>query len=117
MSDDTTNGTDRPSAAAVSIEQLLEAERAGERLLADAQRQAKLRVEEAYKQAQSIDHRSRQRIEALNRACKVKNDRLVGEIESEARSFGTKSIDIGHKREALLAATARLAARLTTGET
>ena len=116
MSDDTNNETDRPGAAANSIEQLLEAERVGEQVLADARRKAKLHVEAAYKEAQSIDHRSHQRIEALNRSCKVKNDRLVGAIESEARSFGTKSIDIDHMREALLAASSQLAARLTSGK-
>lgn len=116
MTDDPGGGAKRPDLAAVSIEQLLEAERVGERRLAVARQDAKLRVEEAYKEAQLVDRRNRQRIEALNKAVRAKNERLVEEIESEAQTFNTKSTGIDHMREALLAAASRLAARLTSGE-
>jgi cell division septum initiation protein DivIVA len=116
VSDDANSRRDRPELAAVSIEQLLEAERAAECLLAEAKRKGKERVEEAYKEAQSIEHRCSQRIEALNRSSKITNDRLVEDIEAAARSFDTKSVDIDHMREVLRQAASRLAARLTGGE-
>lgn len=115
MSDDISGRPGRSKPAVVSIEQLLEAEHAAERFLADARQKAAERVEDAYKEAQATDHRTSQRIERLNKGSRITNDRLVGDIEAHARTFDTRSTDFDHMREALRIAVAKLAARLTDG--
>ena len=113
MSDSANRRPEDANPAAVAMERLLAAERAGEDFLAEAKRAASQRVEDAYKAAQAIDRRCSERIEKLNRACGDSNDRLVQAIEAEAKAVGSKSTDVADMRTAMRAVASKLAARLT----
>jgi len=113
MSDKSITRPDETGLVADSMENLLDAERAGEQLLAEAKQQAAEVVEQAYKHAQAIDRRCSARIERLNKASGEKNRRLVEAIDREARAAITRTTGAASLRTTLLEAASRLAARLT----
>ncbi|MCG6858612.1 MAG: hypothetical protein LJE67_11165 [Salaquimonas sp.] len=116
MANETSQGQDGTSSRTTSIEQLLEAEKAIENLLAEAKKDASRKIADAYGEAQAIDKETSERIAGLARKCAEEKEQRVGEILARAKEVGDQPVDTQGMQDAIREAAATLAARLTGGD-
>lgn len=116
MPNENSQGGGETSSRATSIEQLLEAEQAVESLLAEAKKDASRLVADAHAQAQAIDKRTSEKIARLGRDCAAENEKRVAAVLAEADQVSKKPVTTQGREDAVRAAAAKLAARLTGGE-
>jgi vacuolar-type H+-ATPase subunit H len=116
MPEKTHSAADSEEAGLASIEQILDAERAVEAMLADAREEAARLVADAYDTAQSVERQTDTRIAKLARECARENERRVEGILAEAEEIEKKVVDAKSLRGAIRDIAEAFAARLTVSE-
>ncbi|PLX36244.1 MAG: hypothetical protein C0606_16245 [Hyphomicrobiales bacterium] len=113
MRDDIRDKARSRAETARAIEKVVAAEKAGGVTLADARRDAALRIEQAQNDMRALIDRTHGRIERLQASRRARVDTEIAAMQDEAKKQAEAHAP--PDEEALKAAAARLAARLTGG--